>query len=241
MERARQNPSIPLLVEPGRADGAVLRAAAVGAGGQDPVGEHGQSTITSTTALDALRLVADRLAGEHRAGAFLFGFRSPGSSPTGSFRGEEPPARPLHTPDGAAARRGRHRVAGRLREAGLEGRYLDQRFGFSLPFTLTGVIIAESFVSMPFFMITLEAGLRSMNRAGSGGRNLGRRDGWSSAGSRCRGSGRRSWPGACSPGPRTRRVRRDDHIRRQPQASRSPSRWPSTSARAPARWTRQSH
>jgi molybdate transport system permease protein len=35
--------------------------------------------------------------------------------------------------------------------------------GFSLPFTTPGVIVAESFVAMPFLVITVEAGLRSMD------------------------------------------------------------------------------
>jgi molybdate transport system permease protein len=47
---------------------------------------------------------------------------------------------------------------------GIIGEPLDKATGFSLPFTLAGVIVAESFVAMPFFVITLESGLRSMNR-----------------------------------------------------------------------------
>jgi len=47
---------------------------------------------------------------------------------------------------------------------GFIGQPLDKAFGISLPFTLAGVIVAESFVAMPFFVITAESGLRSMNR-----------------------------------------------------------------------------
>ena len=47
---------------------------------------------------------------------------------------------------------------------GFIGQPLDRAFGISLPFTLAGVIVAESFVAMPFFVITVESGLRSMNR-----------------------------------------------------------------------------
>jgi molybdate transport system permease protein len=47
---------------------------------------------------------------------------------------------------------------------GFIGEPLDKATGISLPFTLAGVIVAESFVAMPFFVITVESGLRSMNR-----------------------------------------------------------------------------
>jgi molybdate transport system permease protein len=57
---------------------------------------------------------------------------------------------------------------------GLIGEPLDRALGFSLPFTTAGVIVAESFVSMPFFVITLESGLRSMNtRLEDAARSLG--------------------------------------------------------------------
>ncbi len=46
---------------------------------------------------------------------------------------------------------------------GLIGEPLNHAFGISLPFSLPGVIVAEAFVAMPFFVITLESGLRSMN------------------------------------------------------------------------------
>jgi molybdate transport system permease protein len=47
---------------------------------------------------------------------------------------------------------------------GFIGRPLESATGVTLPFTLAGVVVAESFVAMPFFVITVESGLRSMNR-----------------------------------------------------------------------------
>jgi len=47
---------------------------------------------------------------------------------------------------------------------GLAGRWLDQVFGITLPFTTAGAILAEAFVAMPFLIITCEAGLRAMDR-----------------------------------------------------------------------------
>ena len=47
---------------------------------------------------------------------------------------------------------------------GLIGSWLDSTFGITLPFTTAGVVMAETFVAMPFLIITVEAGLRSMDR-----------------------------------------------------------------------------
>lgn len=47
---------------------------------------------------------------------------------------------------------------------GLLGSWLASTFGISLPFTTAGVIMAETFVAMPFLILTVEAGLRSMDR-----------------------------------------------------------------------------
>ncbi len=47
---------------------------------------------------------------------------------------------------------------------GLLGQYLHQWFGLSLPFTTLGVIVAETFVAMPFLVITVEGGLRAMDQ-----------------------------------------------------------------------------
>jgi molybdate transport system permease protein len=46
---------------------------------------------------------------------------------------------------------------------GLVGEPLSAGLGLSLPFTTAGVIVAETFVAMPFLVITVEAGLRSMD------------------------------------------------------------------------------
>lgn len=46
---------------------------------------------------------------------------------------------------------------------GLLGQWLDQAFGIRLPFSTAGVVIAETFVAMPFLVLTVEAGLRSMD------------------------------------------------------------------------------
>jgi molybdate transport system permease protein len=47
---------------------------------------------------------------------------------------------------------------------GLLGSWLEATFGITLPFTTAGVIMAETFVAMPFLILTVEAGLRSMDR-----------------------------------------------------------------------------
>ncbi|MCW2521671.1 MAG: molybdate transporter permease subunit [Frankiales bacterium] len=44
---------------------------------------------------------------------------------------------------------------------GLLGRLLDQWFGITLPFTTQGVIVAETFVAMPFLIVAVEGALRS--------------------------------------------------------------------------------
>jgi molybdate transport system permease protein len=43
---------------------------------------------------------------------------------------------------------------------GLLGRWLDGTFGFTLPFTTAGVVVAEAFVAMPFLVISVEGALR---------------------------------------------------------------------------------
>jgi molybdate transport system permease protein len=43
---------------------------------------------------------------------------------------------------------------------GLLGSWLDATFGITLPFTTTGVVIAEAFVAMPFLVIAVEGALR---------------------------------------------------------------------------------
>jgi molybdate transport system permease protein len=43
---------------------------------------------------------------------------------------------------------------------GLLGGWLDRTFGITLPFTTTGVVLAEAFVAMPFLIIAVEGALR---------------------------------------------------------------------------------
>ena len=47
---------------------------------------------------------------------------------------------------------------------GLIGQVLDSAFGIRIPFTTAGAIFAATFVAMPFLVLTVEAGLRSMDR-----------------------------------------------------------------------------
>lgn len=44
---------------------------------------------------------------------------------------------------------------------GFIGQYLDQWFGLTLPFTSAGVVLAETFVAMPFLVVTVEGAFRS--------------------------------------------------------------------------------
>jgi molybdate transport system permease protein len=45
--------------------------------------------------------------------------------------------------------------------SGFVGQYLDQWFGITLPFTTAGVVVAETFVAMPFLVVAVEGALRS--------------------------------------------------------------------------------
>jgi molybdate transport system permease protein len=47
---------------------------------------------------------------------------------------------------------------------GLVGQYLDSWFGVTLPFTTAGAVLAETFVAMPFLVITAESAFRSADR-----------------------------------------------------------------------------
>lgn len=47
---------------------------------------------------------------------------------------------------------------------GLLGQWLDAAVGVRLPFTTAGAVLAETFVAMPFFVLTVEGALRSMDR-----------------------------------------------------------------------------
>jgi molybdate transport system permease protein len=46
---------------------------------------------------------------------------------------------------------------------GLAGQVLYQAFGIQIPFTTAAAILAETFVAMPFLVIAVEAGLRSLD------------------------------------------------------------------------------
>jgi molybdate transport system permease protein len=47
---------------------------------------------------------------------------------------------------------------------GLVGEYLDLWFGITLPFTTAGVVVAETFVAMPFLVVTVEGAFRTADR-----------------------------------------------------------------------------
>jgi len=47
---------------------------------------------------------------------------------------------------------------------GVVGRYLYLWFGVSLPFTMAAVVVAETFVAMPFLIISVEGALRAADR-----------------------------------------------------------------------------
>jgi molybdate transport system permease protein len=47
---------------------------------------------------------------------------------------------------------------------GIVGQHLDAWFGITLPFTTQGVIVAETFVAMPFLIVTVEGAFRAADR-----------------------------------------------------------------------------
>jgi len=51
-----------------------------------------------------------------------------------------------------------------LGRRGLVGQWLDGWLGMSLPFTTAGVVVAETFVAMPFLVISVEGALRAADR-----------------------------------------------------------------------------
>lgn len=51
-----------------------------------------------------------------------------------------------------------------LGRTGLVGQWLDEWFGVLLPFSTAGVVVAVTFVSMPFLVVTVEAGVRASDR-----------------------------------------------------------------------------
>jgi molybdate transport system permease protein len=50
-----------------------------------------------------------------------------------------------------------------LGRRGLVGQWLDRWFDVRLPFTTAGVVVAQTFVAMPFLVITVEASLRQLD------------------------------------------------------------------------------
>ncbi len=51
-----------------------------------------------------------------------------------------------------------------LGRRGLFGQYLDRWFGVRLPFSTAAVVVAQTFVAMPFLVLTVEGALRQMDR-----------------------------------------------------------------------------
>jgi molybdate transport system permease protein len=47
---------------------------------------------------------------------------------------------------------------------GIVGAWLDEWFGVSLPFTTAGAMVAAAYMGVPFFVLCVEAGLRSFDR-----------------------------------------------------------------------------
>jgi molybdate transport system permease protein len=118
--------------------------------------------ITSRTSLDALRLslIASLAA---TALALVFGFPLAWLLARGQFRGKALLRGLCTWPMVLPPVVGGIALLLAYGRRGLIGEPIDKATGFSLPFTLAGVIVAEAFVAMPFFVITLESGLRSMN------------------------------------------------------------------------------
>jgi molybdate transport system permease protein len=50
-----------------------------------------------------------------------------------------------------------------LGRRGLVGQHLDRWFGFTLPFTTAGVVVAQTFVALPFLVITVESAFRQQD------------------------------------------------------------------------------
>lgn len=137
-----------------------------------PWGSMG-STISSRSSLDALRLSLIASLSSTVL-ALAFGFPLAWILARGSFRGKVLLRGLCTLPMVLPPVVGGIALLLAYGRRGFIGQPLDSAFGISLPFTLPGVIVAESFVSMPFFVITLESGLRSMNtRLEEAARNLG--------------------------------------------------------------------
>lgn len=134
---------------------------------------HIGSVITSKSSLDALRLSV--IASLSTTGlAILFGFPLAWVLARGRFPGKALLRGLATLPMVLPPVVGGIALLLAYGRRGIIGESLNSAFGISLPFTLPGVIVAESFVAMPFFMITVEAGLRSMDtRLEDAARSLG--------------------------------------------------------------------
>ena len=152
-----------------------------------------------------------RLAGARRAAGL-------GAGPRRASRGRVGAARAGHRAARAAAGGRRRRAVPGARPARASlGRWLYERFGITIPFTTTAVVIAETFVAMPFLVISVEGALRAADAPLRGRRGHARRrpvDDVPPGDPAARRAGHRRRRGALL-GPGARRVRRDDHLRRQ--------------------------
>ena len=120
------------------------------------------SVITSTSALDALwlSLVASLAT---TALALIFGFPLAWALARGRFPGRALLRGLTTLPMVLPPVVGGIALLLAYGRKGLIGEPIANATGYSLPFTTPGVIVAEAFVAMPFFVITVESGLRSMN------------------------------------------------------------------------------
>ncbi len=131
------------------------------------------NVITSKTSLDALRLsIVASLAST--VIALLFGFPLAWMLARGNFRGKGVLRGLTTLPMVLPPVVGGIALLLAYGRKGIIGEPLNSATGITLPFTLAGVIVAESFVAMPFFVITVESGLRSVNtRLEDAARSLG--------------------------------------------------------------------
>ena len=131
------------------------------------------SVITSKTSLDALQLSLIASLSSTVL-AVLFGFPLAWLLARGRFRGKAVLRGPTTLPMVLPPVVGGIALLLAYGRRGIIGEPLNSATGLSLPFTLAGVVVAESFVAMPFFVITAESGLRSMNtRLEDAARSLG--------------------------------------------------------------------
>ena len=119
---------------------------------------------------------------------------------------------------------------------GVVGQYLDDWFDIQLAYTRTAAVLAATFVSLPFFVITVEAALRGVDRRfEDAARSLGASPGFVLRHvtlPSIRGRARRRRRARLGAG--ARRVRRHHHLRRQLRRARPRRcRWRSTTSSTP--------